>query len=209
MPRLDRRFTGFDMLRFFDKNLPLVDKQLVVAFFFSLLPRKNPNREAIDFLLDLVGLVPGAGTIRSVFRVTATTAQVVIDVAEIFGIGITDELADLVQELVQLRTLVDDLQQQRDQFRSEARALEVEVVNLRGDNDFLRSLLQSQQALEQRIDQLEAENDALVNQVIAAQEIGREFRPCLIRALDISRRHAPIAVDRTLDDCRILLFQTR
>lgn len=160
MGRADPRFNGADVIRLFDRNLTVLDKQFVVAFFFSLIPRKNPSREVIDFLADIVGLIPGAGTLVSAGRIAATTAQVVIDLADLFGIGVDDDLVDLIQELTQLRELVDGLTEERDRFRSEARALEVENSNLAGDLDFLRSLSLD---LEQENDQLRADNEALLS----------------------------------------------
>lgn len=185
MGREDPRFNGADVIRIFDRNLSIIDKQFIVAFFFSLIPRRNPSRDVIDFLADLVGLIPGAGTLISTGRIAATTAQVVIDIADLFGVGVRDELVDLIQELTQLRALVDDLTDERDRFRSEARALEVENSNLAGDLDFLRGLSLD---LEEDNQRLERENIALGDEIRFIRANFDEVRQCLGAMINLLTR---------------------
>lgn len=151
MPRLDRRYNGFDVIRIFDKNLDINSKRLVIAYFFSTLPLKEPKVDVLQFILDIAGLIPVAGTAAKVFELSIATAQVIKDIAELFGLEFEDLEVELARVKKELETVEEELRRRLD---------ELNEVKLSLDNSEEQA-----GALRATIELLEDENRALSLQV--------------------------------------------
>lgn len=119
MPRIDRRFIATDVLRIFEENLDLPNKRLVVAWFFSLIPRKEPKVDVIQVLLDIASLVPVVGTFSRLFSISLATAQAAKDIAELLGLLAEEEDIELAQCLLEnelFKTEIGKLIEERREF---------------------------------------------------------------------------------------------
>lgn len=164
MPRLDRRFNGFDFLRLFEHNLDINSKRLVIAYFFSTLPLKEPKVDVLQFILDVAGLIPVAGTAAKVFELSLATAQVIKDIAELFGLEFEDLEIELARVKKELETAEEEVRRQRDEIVE----LQLETDRL---NERISALLATQELLED-------ENRDLVQQVSA---VPGQFRTQITR----------------------------
>ena len=141
MARRDPRFTGIDLIRMFENNLGVADKRLVVAFFYSTIPVKEPKVDALRLLLDLLALVPVAGTVGAIFSITLQTAQVAADIADLFGFEFEEEEVELARVKLELMNLREDFRMQRNEL------LRLQVL-LDQANERIAALLATQELLE-------------------------------------------------------------
>lgn len=154
MARLDRRWTGFDVIRIFDQNLDINSKRLVIAYFFSTLPLKEPKVDVLQFILDVAGLIPVAGTAGKIFELSIATAQVIKEVAELFGLEFEDLEVELAQLKLELETVEEELKRRLDELnevRIQLDNSEEQNAALRGTiellEDEIRDLVQQVQAV--------------------------------------------------------------
>lgn len=138
MARRNPRFVGTDVIRLFETNLSLADKRLVVAWFFSLIPIKEPKVDALQLLLDFFSLIPIAGRAADLFQISLATAQAAKDVAEIFGFEFEEEEV----ELSKLRQELQDITQEFRKQREELRLLRLELDEAREQSNALRATIE-------------------------------------------------------------------
>jgi len=148
MPRLDRRYNGIDVIRIFNNNLDINSKRLVIAWFFSTLPLKEPKVDVLQFILDLVGLIPIAGTAGKIFEISRTTAQVIKDIADLFGLEFEDVEIELAKVKKELETAEEEIRRQRNEIVE----LQLEVDRL---NERIQALLATQELLEDELRQMQ------------------------------------------------------
>lgn len=115
MARQDRRFNGIDVIRIFEENLSINDKRLVIAWFFSQIPVKEPKVDVLQLILDLVGLIPVAGSAAALFQISIATAQAVKDIAEIFGFSFEEEEVELARLKFELKSAEDAFKKAREE----------------------------------------------------------------------------------------------
>lgn len=150
MPRRDPRFNGLDIIRMFEKNLQFNDKRIVIAWFFSLIPVKEPKVDALQLLLDLLSLVPVAGRFSDLFQISVATAQAAKDIADLFGF----EFEDIEIELARLRSELESATEEFRRQREEIRLLQIEADQQR---ERANALLATIELLQDEINTLETE----------------------------------------------------
>lgn len=167
MPRLDPRFNAFDVIRFFEENLPLNQKRLVIAWFFSLIPIKEPKVDVLQLILDLVALVPVAGTASRLFQISLATAQAAKDIAEIIGLDFEEEEVELAKLKFELETLEKEFKIQREEL------LRCQV-SLDEEKERANALLGTIELLEDEIRDLIRQVQRLPGQLLA--RVSRDIR---------------------------------
>lgn len=145
MPRLDRRLNGLDVIRFVENNLRTADKRLVFAWFYALIPVKEPKVDALQLLLDLLGVIPVVGSVSNVFQVSIATAQVAKDIADLFGFEFEEEEVELARLRMELQSLTEEFRLQRD-------LLLRTQVDLDNANERIAALLATQELLEDEVE---------------------------------------------------------
>lgn len=156
VPRRDPRFNGFDHIRLFENNLGFNDKRLVVAWFLSMIPLKEPKVDVLQLILDLAALIPVAGTAAKIFEISLETAQIIKDIAEIIGLEFEEEDVELARLKFELETLEEEFRAQRqelletqlelDREREQGHALRGTIELLEDENRRLALQVQGLQA---------------------------------------------------------------
>lgn len=157
MARLDRRYDSIDVIRIFENNLSLGQKRVVIAFFFSLIPIKEPKIDAVGLLLDLLSLVPIAGTFGAIFQIGVATAQAARDIAELFDFELEDVEKELAEALFALKTCESAFKA----LTEEKRAC---IVNLDQANERINALLATISLLEEELRDATQETGTQINQ---------------------------------------------
>lgn len=177
MARFDPRFTGVDAIRIFEKNLTLADKRLVIAFFFSLIPVKEPKVDALQILLDFLSLIPIAGRFADLFQISVATAQAAKDIAELFGFEFEEEDVELERLRFELQTLTEEFRLQREDLR-------LALIEADRQRERANALLGTVELLEDEIRRLEASRPPEIDPNLLRSairgyfsEVDRLFRP--------------------------------
>lgn len=144
MARRDPRYTGLDVIRIFENNLSIADKRLTIAWFFSLIPVKEPKIDAISLILDLLSLVPIAGTIGRIFQISIATAQAAADIAQLFRFELEEEEVELGRLRLENRELVQEV----DRLQNSNRRL---LTELEQAEERIQALLTTQSLLEEEL----------------------------------------------------------
>ena len=167
MPRADPRYNGFDVIRIFENNLTLADKRLVVAWFFSMIPIKEPKVDVLQLIIDLAAIIPFAGTAAKIFDISLQTAQVIKDISEIIGIVFEEEEV----ELARLKFELESAEEAFKKTREELLRCQIDLDNAREQGNALRSTIE---LLEDELRMLESGTTTLMvenfNQIITALE---------------------------------------
>lgn len=158
MARRDRRFNALDVIRMVENNLTVADKRLVFAWFFSTIPIKEPKVDVLNILLDLLSVIPVAGSFAALFQISLATAQVAVDIAELFQFEFEEQDVELARVMFELESLRTDFTEQReelvrcqielDQARERANALLATQELLEEENRRLVALLSTLQAVD-------------------------------------------------------------
>ncbi len=177
MARRDPRFNGIDVVRLFESNLTLADKRLVIAWFFSLIPIKEPKVDALQLLLDFLSLIPVAGRFADLFQISVATAQAAKDIADIFGFEFEEEDVELERLRFELQSLTEEFRKQREELR-------LTRIELDRQTERANALLATIELLEDEIRRLEQSRPPpadpnLLRSAIRAYfiEVDRLFRP--------------------------------
>lgn len=149
MPRADPRFTGLDVIRMFENNLTLPNKRLVVAWFFSLIPVKEPGVDSLQILLDFLSVLPVAGQIGGIFRISLATAQAAKDIAELFGFEFEEQEVELERLRFELQSLTEAFTAQREELR-------LTQIDLDNANEQANALRATIELLQDELRELEA-----------------------------------------------------
>lgn len=169
MARQIRRYLATDVIRIFESNLPLADKRLVVAWFFSLIPIKEPGVDALQILLDFFSLIPIAGRFSDLFQISVATAQAAKDIAEIFGFEFEEEDVELARLLSELQDLTKAFTTQREELR----LLRIDLDN---ERERAAALLGTIELLEDEIRRLESLPPEKINPTRLRDAIRAYFR---------------------------------
>lgn len=196
MPRFDRRFTALDVIRMVENNLNTANKRLVFAWFFSTIPIKEPKVDVVGILLDLVGVIPVAGSFASLFQISLATAQVAVDIAELFKFEFKEEDLEVAALRFELESLRADFAEQRQQLLACQTDLDIATERIGG-------LLATQQLLEEDIEQLlaqirqmqesEEEEEGLIGRL--AERIRRSAEQIRVNARELQPNRFAVFID--------------
>lgn len=193
MPRQDPRFNGIDVIRLVENNLGPADKRLVFAWFFSLIPIKEPKVDVINLLLNLVSVIPVAGTFASIFQVTLATAQVAVDIAELFQFEFEEEDVELARTKLELASLREEFDDQRQEL------LRCQIA-LDNANERAEALLATQGLLEDELRDIKQEEASNVRVILDAVGTIRRFASDIRElARGISDRRESIFIRNSVD----------
>lgn len=137
MPRRDPSYNAFDVLRIVENNLTVAETRLVFAWFYSTIPIKEPKVDVVGILLALASAVPVVGSLTRLFQIGVSTAQVAVDIADLFEFGFDEEEVELAKALSDLRLLREEFEDQRQDLQ----ALQQSFDNLELQADALRATL--------------------------------------------------------------------
>lgn len=192
MARGDPRFNAFDVLRIVENNLTVADKRLVFAWFFSTIPIKEPKVDVLNILLDLLSAIPVAGTFAALFQVSIATAQVAVDIAELFQF----EFEEQDVELARIKFELDSLRKEFDEQRQELLRCQLDLDN---ERERSAALLATQSLLEEEIRQLIRQLEEGVADAPAVRTAAVTIRGKANRTRDLLRGMSP-ARDRIFAD---------
>ena len=116
MPRRNRDYTSLDVIRIFEKNLTLGHKRVVLSWFFSLIPIKEPRVDALQIILDFLSILPVVGRFADLFQISVATAQAAKDIAELFQFEFEEEEVELAQLRLELQTLREEFKNTREEL---------------------------------------------------------------------------------------------
>lgn len=150
MPRTDPRFRGEDLLRLFENNLQINEKRFIIAWFFALIPVKEPKVDTLGILLNLLSLIPVTGTFARIFEISIQTAQAAAEIAELFQFEPEEEEVEIAKLQLELESLeqafrelreeerrlldvIDDQRELLDAFRATERLLRETIARIDAD----------------------------------------------------------------------------
>lgn len=86
MPKLDRTFTGMDIIRIWQDHLDSDEQERVLCFFRSLSEAQDLqgdlDENILDLVLSLIGLVPGAGDLINIVIQALFFADSLLEIAD-------------------------------------------------------------------------------------------------------------------------------
>ena len=176
MPRVFREFTGEDVVRFFNENLRFEEQRVVLIYFWALSPKLTIPGQTDIFgaVLDLIGVIPGAGNIISALRLTANTIDAILEIDEFFRAlkNIEEEeeaIAEFVDENRTLRGELEELLRERNGLLRDIVELEGLLISRESEVDVLRrqndELRDSNRRLRGELEQCQTELDQILGNI--------------------------------------------